>query len=214
MTLTQSIFQQHTLFALFVYGLSIVIFLPIFVFLHDKLDNNFLQLCWDKIGMPLIRAFLIIGFILLIYPINFGLDAAPSINVLLSVDDKRSSFLINMIFLLTFLFPFIPLLGKLDEFTIPLQGILCSMIVFSWLCQGLNIQDYSLFPDLKVFALIIFMSVATHWLAKHVSEYTGDYLDKLFHREGFKTLSFKAVVLIMQCPVIFIFGIYLGKQIH
>jgi type III secretory pathway component EscS len=213
MTLTQTIFDQHTLFALFVYGLSIVIVLPIFVFIHDKLDNNFLQLCWDKIGMPLIRTFLLIGFILLIYPINFGLDAAPSINELLSVDDKRSSFLINMIFLLTFIFPFIPLLGKLDEFTIPLQGILCSMIIFSWLCQGLNIQDYSLFPDFKVLALIIFMSVATHWLAKHVSEYTGDYLNKLFHREGFKTLSFKAFVLIMQCPVIFIFGIYLGKQI-
>lgn len=213
MTLTQSIFHQHTLFALFVYGLSIVIVLPLYVFIHDKLNNNFLQVCWDKIGMPLIRAFLIIGFILLIYPINFGLDAAPSINELLSVDDKRSSFLINMIFLLTFLFPFIPLLGRLDEFTIPLQGILCSMIIFSWLCQGLNIQDYSLFPDFKVLALIILMSVATHWLAKHVSEYTGDYLDKLFHREGFKTLSFKAVVLIMQCPVIFIFGIYLGKQI-
>ncbi|MFT5396065.1 MAG: hypothetical protein ACI85N_001261 [Gammaproteobacteria bacterium] len=213
MTLTQSIFHHHTLFALSVYGLSIVIVLPIFVYIHNKLDNNFLQLCWEKIGIPLIRAFLIIGFILLIYPINFGLDAAPSINDLLSVDDKRSSFLINMIFLLTFLFPLIPLLGKLDEFTIPLQGILCSMIIFNWLCQGLEIQGYSLFPDFKILVLIILMSIATHWLAKHVSEYTGYYLDKLFHREGFKTLSFKAVILIMQCPVIFIFGISLGKQL-
>jgi hypothetical protein len=213
MTLTQSIFHHHTLFALSVYGLSIVIVLPIFVYIHNKLDNNFLQLCWEKISIPLIRAFLIIGFILLIYPINFGLDAAPSINDLLSVDDKRSSFLINMIFLLTFLFPLIPLLGKLDEFTIPLQGILCSMIIFNWLCQGLEIQGYSLFPDFKILVLIILMSIATHWLAKHVSEYTGYYLDKLFHREGFKTLSFKAVILIMQCPVIFIFGISLGKQL-
>ena len=213
MTLTQSIFHQHTLFALFAYGLSIVIVLPIFVFIHDKLDNHVLQFCWDKIGMPLVRAFLIVGFILLIYPTNFGLDSAPSITALLSVDDKRSSFLINMIFLLTFFFPLIPLLGKLDELIIPLQGILCSMIIFSWLCQGLKIEHYSLLPDFKVFALIILMSVATHWLAKFISEHMGDYLDKLFHREGFKTLSFKAVVLIMQSPVIFIFGIYLGKQI-
>jgi len=213
MTLSQSLFHQHTLFALFVYGLSIVIVLPIFAFIHDKLNNNLLQLCWDKIGMPLIRAFLIIWFIVLIYPINFGLEAGPTINALLSVDDKRSSFLINMVFLLTFLFPFIPLLGKLDELTIPLQGILCSMIIFSWLCQKQNIQDYSLLPDFKVLSLIIIMSVATHWLAKHISEYSGEYLDKLLHREGFKILCFKAVVLIMQCPVILIFGIYLGKQI-
>ncbi len=213
MTLTESIFHQHTLFALFIYCLSIVIVLPSFVFIHDKLDNTFLQFCWDKIGMPLISACLIIGFILLLYPTNFGLDSAPTIDQLLAIGDKRSSFLINMIFLLTFFFPLIPLLGKLDELTIPLQGILCSMIIFTWLCQGLNIERYSLWPDFKVSALIILMSVVTHWLAKHVSEFTGEYLDKLFHREGFKTLSFKAVVLIMQSPVIFIFGIYLGKQL-
>jgi type III secretory pathway component EscS len=212
-TLTQAIFHQHTLFALFVYGLSIIIVLPLFVFIHDKLDNTFLQYCWDKIGMPLIRTLLIIGFILLIYPVNFGLDSAPSINELLSVNDKRSSFLINMIFLLTFFFPLVPLLGKWDELIIPLQGVLCSMIIFSWLCQGLNIQDYSLSPDFKVLALIIFISIATHWLAKHFSKYAGNYFDKLFHREGFKVLTFKAVVLIMQSPVIFIFGTYLGKQI-
>lgn len=213
MTLAQTIFHQHTLFAFFVYVLSIIIVLPLFVFIHDKLNNNFLQFCWDKIGIPLIRAFLIIGFIVLIYPINFGLDSAPPIGELLSVNDKRSSFLINMIFLLTFLFPLIPLLGKLEELTIPLQGILCSMIIFSWLCQRLNIDNYSLWPDFKVFVLIILMSLATHCLAKHFSAFTGDYLDELFHREGFKTLIFNAVVLIMQSPVILIFGIYLGDQI-
>jgi hypothetical protein len=214
MTLTQIIFHQHTLFALFVYGLSIVIVLPIFVFIHDKLDNNFLQFCWDKIGMPLVRAFLIIGFILLLYPTNFGLDSAPTISQLLAVDDMRSSFLINMIFLLTFFFPLIPLLGKLDELTIPLQGILCSMIIFTWLCQGLNIQEYSFFPNFKVLALIIFISVITHWLAKFISEHIGDYLDKSLHRDGFKVLTFKAVVLVMQSPVIFIYGIAVGKQIN
>tara|TARA_R110002096_G_scaffold118489_6_gene256640 strand:- start:725 stop:1369 length:645 start_codon:yes stop_codon:yes gene_type:complete len=214
MTLAQTIFHQHTLFAFCVYVLSIIIILPLFVFIHDKLNNNFLQFCWDKIGIPLIRAFLIIGFIVLIYPINFGLDAAPPMGELLSVNDKRSSFLINMIFLLTFLFPFIPFLGKLEELTIPLQGILCSMIIFSWLCQRLNIDNYSVWPDFKVFALIILISIATHYLAKHFSEFTGDYFDKLFHREGFKTLIFNAAVLIMQSPVIYIFGIYLGKQIR
>jgi hypothetical protein len=213
MTLIQVILHQHTLFAFFIYCLSILIVLPSFVFIHDKLTDTFLQYCWNKIGIPLLRAFLIIGFVLLIYPINFGIESAPTINALLAVDDMRSSFLINTIFLLTFFFPFVPVLGKLDELTIPLQGILCSMIIFSWLCQGLDIKDYSLFPNINVLALIVLMSVITHWLAKHVSEYTGDYLDKLFHREGFKILTFKAVVLVMQSPVIFIFGLSLGKQL-
>lgn len=213
MSLSQALFHQQSIFALFMYCLSIVIVIPLFAFIHDKLANHFLQFCWDKIGMPLIRAFLIITFILLAYPVNFGLESAPSIGELLAVDDMRSSFLINMIFLLTFLFPLVPVLGKLDELVIPLQGLLCSMIVFNWLCQGLNIQDYNLLPGFNVFALIIFISLMTHWIAKYIAEHTGDYLDKLFHREGFQTLTFQAVVLVMQSPVIFMFGLALGKQL-
>jgi hypothetical protein len=213
MTLSQIVSHQQTVFALFIYSISVIIVIPVFAFVHEKLNNTFLQYCWDKIGMPLIRTFLIIGFILLIYPINFGIVSAPSINDLLAVDDMRSNYLINMIFLLTFFFPAIPVIGKWDELTIPLQGILCSMIIFSWLCQGLNIEKYSLFPNFKTVALIIIISFITHWLAEYISEHTGDYFDKMFEREGFKVLIFKAVVLIMQSPVIFIFGIYLGKQL-
>ncbi len=213
MTLSQILSHQQTVFAIFIYCICVVIAIPAFAFIHEKLDNTFLQYCWDKIGMPLIRALLIIGFILLIYPINFGIASAPSINELLAVDDMRSSYLINMIFLLTFFFPLLPVIGRWDELIIPSQGILCSMIIFSWLCQGLKIENYSLFPDLKALGFIILISFITHWLAEYISEHTGDYFDKLFHREGFKVLVFKAVVLIMQSPVIFIFGIYLGKQI-
>lgn len=213
MSLTQVLLHQQTVFALFIYGIGIVIAIPAFVFIHEKLNNHLLQYCWDKIGMPLIRVFLIIGFILLVYPVNFGIASAPSINALLAIDDMRSSFLINMVFLLTFFFPFIPVIGKCDELIIPLQGILSSMIIFSWLCQGLDIENYSLFPDSKTLGLIILISIMTHWLAEYLSEHSGEYFDKLFHREGFKVLIFKAVVLIMQSPVIFIFGIYLGRQL-
>ena len=214
MTLSQALLHQQTFFALFIYCISVATALPAFVFIHEKLDHSLLQYSWDKVGMPLIRTFLLIGFILLIYPINFGIDSAPSIHELLAIDEMRSSFLINMIFLLTFFFPLLPIIGKWDELTIPLQGILCSMIIFSWLCQGLNIENYSLLPDLKTLGLIILISTMTHWLAKYLSEHTGDYFDRLFHREGFKVLIFKAVVMVMQSPVIFIFGIHLGKQLH
>lgn len=214
MTLSQIISHHQTVFALVLYSISVVIVIPVFVFIHEKLNHSLLQYCWDKIGMPLIRTFLIIGFILLVYPINFGVVSAPSISELLAVDDMRSNYLINMVFLLTFFFPIIPVIGKWDELTIPLQGMLCSMIVFSWLCQGFDIESYSLFPNFKTLSLIILISFITHWLAETISVQTGDYFDKMFHREGFKVLIFKAVVLIMQSPVIFIFGSYLGKQLN
>jgi hypothetical protein len=213
MTLSQILFHQQTIFAIFSYCISVIIALFVFTFVLDKSNNNFTRFIWDKIGLPLIMAILMIGFILLVYPINFGIGSAPSINELLSINDKRSSFLINMIFLLTFVFSLIPVLKKWEELIIPLQGIIASMIIFRWLCQGLGIENYSLFPDAKTISFILIISLITHWLAKYLAEHFGDYLDKLYHREGFQILIFKAVVLIMQSPVIFIFGSYLGKQI-
>jgi len=213
MTLSQSLFHPQTIFAFFLYSISVIVALFLFSFIHEKLNHHLLQYAWDKTGIPFIRTFLIIGLILLIYPINFGIESAPSINELLAADSKRSSLLINMIFLLTFFFPLIPIIGKWEELIIPLQGILASMIIFRWLCNGMSIENYTLFPDFKTISFIIIISLFTHWLAKHFASMFGEYLDNLYHREGFQTLIFKAVVLIMQSPVIFIFGLYLGKQI-
>ena len=172
-----------------------------------------LQYIWDKIGTPLLRTFLIVLFILLVYPLNFGIEEAPKINALLNVDKMRIDYLIDIIFVLTFLFPLIPVIGKWDELIIPLQGIIASMILFSWLCKAISINDYSLFPGFSIYIVIIIISIIAHWIADYLSHYIGDYLDKTFDREGFGTLIFQCVILIMQCPVIFIFGIALGNQI-
>jgi hypothetical protein len=213
MTLNQILTHHQTVFSFFIYCISIILILPTFAYIHDKLDDRMLQYCWDKIGIPLLRTFLIIGFILLVYPINFGILSAPTINELLFVDEMRSSFLINIIFLLTFIFPLIPVIGKWEELIIPLQGILCSSIIFNWLCQGMNLEQYSLFPGAKTIGLLIVISFITHWLADYLSKHFGAYFDQLFDREGFNVLIFKSVILIMQSPVIFIYGVSLGKQL-
>lgn len=214
MTLSQILFHQQTIFALFVYFISVIVAIFLFAFVHLKSNHPILSYCWDKIGMPFIKTVLILVFIFLVFPINFGIEDAPSISGLLSLDDKRSNFLLNIIFLLTFFFPLIPVIGKWEELVIPLQGILASMIIFSWLCHSLNIETYALFPDSKTLLIIFIISFITHKLAAQLSVSLGDYFDKLYHREGFHELIFKGIVLIMQSPVIFIFGLYLGKQLN
>ena len=77
----------------------------------------------------------------------------------------------------------------------------------------MNMKTYSLFPDGKTLLIIFIISFITHKLAAQLSISLGDYFDKLYQREGFHELTFKGVVLIMQSPVIFIFGLYLGKQL-
>ena len=177
MTLSQILLHHQTVFALFLYCLCVILSIPLFEWIHDRLDNYALQFFWDKIGAPLLRTFLIIVFIVLIYPINFGLESAPAISELFNSDNTRIDFLINMIFMLTFLFPLIPVIGKWEEFIIPLQGMLASMILFKWLCQTLNIEHYSIFPEASIFIPIIIISLITHYLAAHLSEYIGQRLD-------------------------------------
>ena len=213
MTLSQILFHQQTVFALFVYFINVIAAIFLFAFVHIKSNHPILNYCWDKIGLPFIKTALILIFILLVFPINFGIEEAPSISELLSLNDKRSNFLLNIIFLLTFFFPLIPVIGKWEELIIPLQGILASMIIFTWLCHSMHIETYSLFPDGKTLFLIFIISFITHQLAALLSVSLGDYFDKLYHREGFHELIFKGVVLIMQSPVIFIFGLYLGRQL-
>ena len=213
MTLSQILTHHQTVFSLFFYCISVVVVIPVFSLIHDRLDNHSLQFMWDKIGTPLLRTFLIIAFILLIYPFNFGIENAPAISVLLKVDKMRIDYLIDIIFILTFLFPLIPIIGKWDELIIPLQGIICSMMLFGWLCNAIQFNNYSLFPGFSIFIVIIIISIITYWIAEYLSHHIGEYLDKLFDREGFRLLVFRCVILIMQCPVIFIFGVALGKQI-
>jgi hypothetical protein len=185
----------------------------VFAFIQGKMNNNFSSFCWEKIGLSFIKTLLIIGFILVVYPINYGLETAPSITELLNKEETRSNFLINIIFLLTFFYPLIPIIGKWEEFIIPLQGVFASMIIFIWLCSGTGIDNYKLFPDLKTIIIILLISFVSHWIAKHLSVHIGEYFDKLYNREGFQILIFKAVILIMQSPVVFIYGLYLGNQI-
>lgn len=214
MTISQVFFHQQTFFALFVYFISVIIAIALFSFVHIKSNHPILSYSWEKIGLPLIKTILILIFIILVFPINFGIESAPPISELFSQDEKRSNFLLNMIFILTFFFPLIPVIGKWEELIIPLQGILASMIIFSWLCQSQNIENYSLLPDGITLLLIFIISFITHKLAGNLATSFGHYLDELYHREGFQELVFKGVVLIMQSPVIFIFGINLGKQIN
>ncbi len=214
MTLSQILFHQQTLFAFFFYFISVIVAISLFAFVHIKSNHPILGYCWDKIGMPFIKTVLILVFILLVFPINFGIEDAPSISELLFLDDKRSNFLLNIIFLLTFFFPLIPVIGKWEELIIPLQGVLASVIIFTWLCRSMNMENYSLFPDGKILFIIFIISFITHKLATRLSVSLGDYFDKLYHREGFHELIFKGVVLIMQSPIIFIFGLYLGKQLN
>lgn len=209
----QSLTHSQTLFALMCYCLCIIIALPVFEFLHEKLEHESLQYVWDKIGMPILRAMLLMLFVYLAYPLNFGIQFAPTWSDLLTIDNERLNLLFNILFLVTFIYPILPIIGKADALMIPLQGIIASMIIFYWLAEYKTLQDYSLLPDILTFILIVMFGSITFFLAKYFAKHLGVWLDKTFHREGYRILVFQAIIMIMQTPIIYLYGHALGKQL-
>ncbi len=213
MSLMQSITAGTTLFAFIVYTVCIMIALPVFEIVHEKLEHGTLQFAWDKIGMPVLRTFLLLFFLFLVYPLNFGLGEAATFSELLSARQGRFDLLFNIIFLVTFVYPVLPIIGKADAFMIPAQGLIASALLFRWLCQQQGLENYSLFPSSMSTLIILVIAVAGYALAKVTAQHAGEWLDKVTHREGYRILMFQAVLMVMQSPIIFIYGHALGKQL-
>ena len=213
LSLTQSLTDPQTLFALFMYIAAIAISLPLFETIHEKLEHHFPQYLWDKIGMPVLRTLLLLLFLAMVFPLNFGLAEAPALSAIIQADKTRFDFLFNMLFLVTFIYPVIPIIGKADAFMIPLQGIVASMLLFRWLCQSTGLENYSVIPGMNSLVTIIIITIVGYVVARYLANVIGLWLDQTFHRDGYPILVFQGVVMLMQSPTIFIYGQALGQQI-
>ena len=214
MSIFDVIFSANIITAVVIYCLGIVFLLPLFDWLHRKLEHQALQWPWDHIGMPLVRTLLILLFITLAYPELFAVRDAPSINELLAMDDERGMRVVNIIFLLTLLIPLLPVIGSMESLVLPLQGMTASAVLFSWLAEMKNAADVSYFPELMTIIFILVMAMLTHWFALHAASSIGEEIDEKYRVENSASFISKAMILIMQSPVILLYGISLGKQVN
>jgi len=214
MSVFQVILSVKFIFAIGVYAITIVLGLLCYNKIHSALDHSILQWPWDNIGMPLLRATLMLVFILLAYPLIFAIADAPSISTLLDAHEKRVNYLINLLFLVTLLFPLIPVLGKCDELILPAQAIAASAMLFSWLAAHQGITDIQYWPGLNTALYILVLVFVTHWLAVTAFQYPGAAIDEKFNVTHAGQLLSRALVLFMQSPAILIYCAALGRQLN
>ena len=212
MSVIQIILSGDVLAAALVYALASMAGIILFEFVHQRLDNVILQWQWDHIAMPLLRAGLILLFIALAYPAIFGLSGVPSLDELLGRDEKRFSYLLDLLFIVTLLFPLVPVIGEWEELILPLQGVAGAAMIFNWLTGATGKTGIHYWPGLGTLALMIVVALATHWLAVVLSHGLGERLDKKFNVKHSGLLLSRALVLVMQYPVIVIYSHALGQQ--
>ncbi len=206
-------FNPAFILAIIIHGILIITGLILLDRLQARLDNHFLDSLWELVIEPLYRAAILVIFIYLAYPLLFGLQEATAISTLLAESEGRTNALINVVFLSSLLLPLIPLVGKQIEFVLPIQAILCCMMVFSWLAEYLNIE-VSYWPGFVAVIVMTVLALLTHWLSVQLSRELGDKLDQKFHVLGFEKLIAEAIILFMQAPVILVYSLSLGAQLN
>ena len=213
MDIIEILFSADLWFGLIIQGLLIVLGIVVFEFLHLRLQNSILELAWDKVGMPLYRAFVIVIFVMISYPTIFGLLEAPHIFDLVIIGDGKITRVINILFILGFALPFIPVLGKHTNIVLLLQSLLCCMFVFSWLADHLGAHNIHYFPDMNIALIIAILAVASSYLANWLSLEFGEKLNKRFHLEGCEQLIAPTIALFIQAPIILLYSSSLGRQL-
>ena len=213
MSIIQILFSHDLVYAWLVYLISILVLMPLFEWIHGTLNRAVLQWCWDHVGMPLLRAVLMVIFIVIAYPVLFGISDAPALSTLLAADDMRIHYLINVLFVLTLLFPLIPGIGRCYEFILPAQGMAASLLLFSWVAEARGLVDVRYWPGLDTLGYLLVIALVTHWLAVLVARRLGQLLDTEFNVLGSGELLSRGITLFMQSPSILIFSLALGRQL-
>ena len=182
--------------------------------LHDLLeDNPPFCLGWDYFFAPLLRAVAVVLFIYLAYPTLFGLSVAPSINEIIASGNARTSNLLGIMFLIGLLLPIVPALNRHPEFVLPIQGAIAAAYVFMWLTNYLHITTADIWPGFDILFMMVLLSYLGHRLATWFGHQLGHQLDAQFSTRGFNTVGQHIVELLVQIPVILIYGYGLGQQI-
>lgn len=168
---------------------------------------------FEKFLIPLARAVGLMIFILLSYPILFGITEAPPISQLLSTGSLRANTLMNVMFIVPLLFSLIPVIGSIPALILPVQGIAGASLVFSWMQGALKIENIQYVPDVITVLVIILLAIITHAAARWLSLQCSEFVNRTFNIDDGQKIAYRIVVVAAQMPVILVYTQGLGNQL-
>lgn len=220
MSVLEILASPRFILALIGHALLAPTLLILFHWLLSKLNEHAAGTVWAiefnnwtarHIWLPLIRVIALLSFILLAYPILYGIAEAPRLTEL--INSSRINTLINVLFVISVLLPLIPILGEAHALVLPIQSIAGAQLLFNWLNQHHFQQEISLLPGFNTFLSLLALVYLAHWLSQHLAFRMGEVLDDYFHVDGSEELIYQAILLFLQGPLILLYTAELGKQL-
>jgi len=177
-------------------------------------DANVNEWMLERIFIPLARAIALMIFILLCYPILFGITQAPSLESLLTSGSHRINLLMNVLFVLPLMFSLVPVFGRIPALLLPIQGIAGSTLVFSWMQAATpHSREIHYIPGLSIVIVILLMALITHRLAKWLSVFISDYINDRYQILDSEKIIYRILIVATQLPVILVYTRGLGAQL-
>ena len=173
--------------------------------LNRALDGNHaFHWSWEHLLAPLMRATIIVVFVLVAYPSLFGVQHAPPLTELLGRDALRFGNLLGMVFVVTLILPTFAVIYRHAELLMPAQGLIATAVVFDWFTDYLGATAASPWPGTGPAALLMLLILFGHRAALFSGRVLGKTLDRIV---------VNSAELAAQAPVILVYGYGLGIQL-
>lgn len=175
--------------------------------------NRVIDWLWEYVGAPLLRALLIVGFVLVAYPVLFGLRDAPTIAVLLSQGSLRLTNLVNVAFMLSLLLPLLAPFQRRLGLVLAIQGVVATAMVFDWYASWIGAHSIGPWPGFAPAVMVCGVAFVVHYAAAPMGQALGHFLDDRCGTRGLDRIVPHAVALVAQTPTILVYGYALGQQL-
>lgn len=176
-------------------------------------DNPPALWCVEHLGLPLLRAGCVVLFVWLAYPALFGLRVAPDLAALLAPHEHGTSTAVGVAFLVALAAPVLPILHRHPEFVLPVQGMLATALLFTWLTDYLHATRATVWPGADTLLLAGLVAWGMHRIAATAGRALGATADGIHGTDGWDRIATHVTTLLAQLPVILIYGMGLARQI-
>ena len=164
----------------------------------------------EHIACPLIRVLILLIVVSQVYPAID--DQSNSIDFWRGLgDSQKLRDIVNILFLAGLLLAFVPVLNH-PMCALPLQGMLTIALVFDWQ-YGSQIASLSLLPSPTTLLKIAAWMALAWLLTRELSIPLAHRLDRALVVSGTIRLVSDALYMLLQIPVMLIYGAHLARQL-
>lgn len=214
MTLLESLLHPEMLLALGLFAaISVVVEIAGYRLLLAISDVNASSWLMSHTIIPAARALSLVAFILIAYPVLFGVAVSLPVSELLAAGEMRFTHLVNVVFLLSLLLPMIPVFSRWPALVLPIQAIAAANMVFQWWAETQATTTVQFWPGWSMIAMLLVLAFITHEIASQLSHRLEKVIDGGLQRTGSERLIYRTLLMILQVPVILLYTLSLGRQL-